>query len=136
MDLAQQRKGPDRFGLAFHLILAQVLEGEVSFPEMLRLPADDNLARLGETQEPRGEVRGVSHRRVVHAEVCADGADHHMAGVDAHPDLELNALRAAHVLAERPQALLNGQRSAEGAMRMILIGNGGAEQRHHAIPRN
>ena len=48
---------------------------------------------------PRGQVRGLPHRGVVHVEVVANGADHHLAGVEADAHLQFQALRAADILA-------------------------------------
>src|SRR5215475_8179946 len=42
-----------------------------------------------------GQVRGLPHGRVVHAQVAADRADHDVAGVEADADLHLEALSAA-----------------------------------------
>ena len=55
----------------------------------------DDLAGLGDVQEPRGEVGGVAHRRVVHAQVTPDGAHHHRTGIDADPDPEVDAVTSA-----------------------------------------
>src|SRR6266508_4722837 len=81
-DLADQRVSPNRLGLPFDLELAQILEHEESVRQVLSSPADDDLSRLRETQKPGREVCGITHSRVVHAKVLADGADDDAAGVD------------------------------------------------------
>ncbi len=43
------------------------------------------------------------------------------------------AVRAREVLAERPQRRLDGQRRAQCAVRVILVGDGRAEESHHAV---
>jgi hypothetical protein len=52
--------------------------------------AQENASGLGGLLQPRREVGGVSHRGVVHAQVVADGAHHHEAGVQPHPERELH----------------------------------------------
>ena len=45
-----------------------------------------NGAGNGELLHPRGEVRRLAHRGVVHVQVGADGPHHHLARV--HPDAD------------------------------------------------
>src|SRR6266545_965473 len=108
-DLADQRVSPNRLGLPFDLELAQVLEHEESVRQVLSPPADDDLPRLRETQKPGREVCGITHSRVVHAKVFADGTDDDTAGIDAHPHTELEPVGSPHIVLERLQALLDRQ---------------------------
>ena len=114
-------------------MVAQVLEDEEPVSEVLRAPADDDLPRPGEREESRREVRGVADGRVVHAEVRADGADHDEARVDAHPHAELDAVRSPHFIGQRAELPLDRERSAQGAMGVVLVRDRRAEQRHHAV---
>ena len=102
---------------------------------MLSAPADDDLARLGEPEEPRGQVRRVPHRGVVHPQILADGADHDEARVDAHPHSELDAVHPSHVLRERLELALDRERSAERAMGVVLVGDRRPEERHDAVAK-
>jgi hypothetical protein len=67
-------------------------------------------ARTGQMQRPLGDpdtawhcellhtgrqVRGLTYRDVVHAQIAADGAHHDVSGVDTDADLHLHCLRAA-----------------------------------------
>lgn len=49
--------------------------------------AQQDLAGGGQLLKSRGQVRGVAHRGVVHAQVVADGPDHHEAGVQPEADV-------------------------------------------------
>ena len=47
-----------------------------------------DVARMAGVLGPCGHVGGVTDRGVVHAQVVADGADHHEPGVEPHPQLQ------------------------------------------------
>src|SRR5262245_57405312 len=47
------------------------------------IPGESRGARGRELLHPRGEVGGLAHRSVVHAEIAADRAHDHLAGVEA-----------------------------------------------------
>ena len=100
---------------------------------MLRASADDHLTRLGEPQEPGRQVHRVPHRRVIHPQILADGADHDEARVDAHAHSELDAVHPSHVVGQRFELPLDRERSAERAMGMVFVRDRRAEQRHHAV---
>src|SRR5262245_37098272 len=106
MDLADDRIRADRFGLSLALKLSEILEDEEPLQQVLRALAHHDLAWLGKPQEPRGEVRGVPDRRVVHAEVLADGADPDETRVDSHPHAKLHAVEPPHVCGEWLKVLL------------------------------
>ena len=94
---------------------------------------DDDLARGRRLQEPGGHVGGVPDRGVVHAEVAADAADHHQARVEALAHLELDAA----LLLELGAIAGHGRADTEGrvhrSLRVILVGDGRAEQRHDPV---
>ena len=96
---------------------------------MLSAPADDDLARLGEPEEPRGQVRRVPHRGVVHPQILADGADHDEARVDAHAHSELDAVHPSHVVGQRFELPLDRERT----LGMVFMGDRRPEERHHPV---
>ncbi len=106
-DLADDGIRTHRLGLAFYLEIAQVFEDEESVPEMLGASADEDLARLGEAEKARREVSGIAHRRVVHAQISADGADHHEARIDPHAHLEVDPVLESHFFGERFEPVLD-----------------------------
>src|SRR5262245_25208798 len=94
-------------GLPFDLELAQVLEHEESVPKGLCSSTGYDLAWLGDREESGREVGGVADRRVVHAEVAADGADNHGTCIEPHPHLEVDPVGPLHVLGERLEVVLD-----------------------------
>ena len=70
--------------------------------------------------------------RVVHAQVVADLADHHLAGVDPHPDRELEPAGS-----ERARIGMQLAHRRKGGVarspRVVLVGDGRPEERHHAV---
>src|ERR1043166_8421005 len=78
-------------------------------------------------------MRGLADGGVVHVEIVADRAHHHLAGIEPDADLHLAAMSAPDPLAVTPDRALHGQGGVAGPYSVILMGNGGAEQRHDAI---
>ena len=100
---------------------------------MLSAPADDDLARLGEPEKPRREVRGIADGRVVHSEILADGADHDEARVDPHSHLELDPVNPSDLVGQWRELPLDRERSTQGAMGVVLVRDRRPEQCHHAV---
>ena len=104
-------------------------------------PLHEPQGRCGEQDGPRGgelfhacrQVGRLPDGRVIHVQVIADGADHHLAGVESDADLHLHTMRAAHLRAVVAHGLLHGERRIAGAYRMVLMGQGRPEQGHDAI---
>ena len=119
--------------LPLTLNVAEVVELEEALGQAMGLGADQDLARSGEAEQPGTEVRGVADGRVVHPEVLADRPHEHEPGVDAHAHAELHPVGLSHLLLERREPILDGERGADGAMGVVLVGDRRAEQRHHTI---
>ncbi|MCY1218524.1 hypothetical protein D9M72_304730 [compost metagenome] len=76
----------------------------------------------------------VADRIVVSMQVLdADGAHYHFARIDADPDLQRDTLREPHAIGVVPHGLLHAQRGEQGPLRMVLVRDGGAEQRQDAV---
>jgi hypothetical protein len=93
----------------------------------------EDRGRLGHLLHARGQVHGLAHRGVGEREIAADGACHHLARVEAHPDLERQAERALQLVAEGEHARLHAQRRVAGAHRVVLVGERRPEERHDAV---
>jgi hypothetical protein len=91
--------------------------------------------RRGELLHARGEPHRVPLRGVVHAQVVADLAYDDLAGVDAHARREGHAPLALQLLHVVPQLARQTQGGVAGPVRVILVGNGGPEERHDAVAR-
>ena len=94
---------------------------------------DDNASRIGSCLETRRHVRRIPHRRIVHAEIVADAPHHHEAGVEALPHLKADSPPMLEFFPISLECLPNSQRRMDGALRVILVGDRGAEQRHDPV---
>ena len=132
-DLAAHGVGAYRLPLPLDLELAQILEDEKPGTELLRAPAHDDLARFGEAEEARRQVGRVAHRRVVHAQIPTDGADHDEARVDPHAHAELDPVQPAHFVGQGLEPTLDRQGGAERPLGVILVRDRRPEQGHHSV---
>jgi hypothetical protein len=119
--------------LALHGHGAEVGEGEVGPNVLDDLVAHEDLPRLGEREQPRGEVRRVADGRVVHPQVVTDLPDNHQAGVQSLPHLEVDATLGLQALMQPGQPVTDAERGMHGPDRMILVANRRTEERHEAI---
>ena len=78
-------------------------------------------------------MRGLPDRRVVHAEIAADGADDHLPRVQADADVGAHGLRPPERLGVAGHGLLHLERRVAGAHGVVLVGDRRAEQRHDPI---
>jgi hypothetical protein len=95
--------------------------------------ADQDHPGRGTLLEAGGQMRGVAHGRVVHAQVVADTADHHQSRVQPHAYRQVLPRRQPEVGVALAQAVLQPQGRQHCSPGVILIGNGGAKQRHEAV---
>jgi len=85
----------DRLGEPLDRHRAERGDLDEALAEVERLGSEPDAAGCRELLHAGGQVRGVPHGRVVHAQVAADRADHDVAGIEADADLHLKALRTA-----------------------------------------
>jgi len=97
------------------------------------LGGEQGRAGIGELLHARDEVRGLAYRGVVHVQVGADGAHDDLARVQAHADADGDAVLPAHALGVLRDRLLHPERRVAGAHGVVLVRQGGAEQRHDAV---
>ena len=112
---------------------AEGAHSAVSLDQTVSGLRDHDLAGSGLPFQASRHVRRVSHRGVVHPQVVADGSHHHGPGIHPHPEGD-RGVALPHIGAVPgvdPTAELQcGEHRAQG---MVLMGDGGAEQRHEAI---
>ena len=101
--------------------------------ERQRLRRQQDRAGLGHLLHARGQVRGLTDRRVVHVQIGADRAHHHVAGVQAHADLDRHAEAAKHALGVALHRLLHPKRRVARPHRMVLVRERCAEERHDPV---
>jgi hypothetical protein len=78
-------------------------------------------------------VGGLPDRRVVHVEIRADSADHYLARLEPHTDLDQNPMAPEHALRVALHRLLHAEGGVAGAHATILVGERGAEQGHDPV---
>src|SRR5258705_7638324 len=118
---ALDRDGRSRFDL------------RVSFHELPGRRGEQDRAGSRELLHAGGEVGRLPDRGVVHPEIVADRADHHVAGVEPDADLDLDPLASLEILPVAVDRILHPERGVAGAQRMILVGQRRAEERHDAV---
>jgi len=133
--LEARAQGPDALQLvdahrvvgAFHREQPQVAESEQPIDQLCGVLGQIHPARLGELLHARGQTHGVSLRGVIHAQIVADLADDHLAGVEAHAHREVEPAPRAQVCGIPAQIPPQAQGRVAGALRVILVGDRGAE---------
>ena len=91
---------------------------------------------IGELFHARGQMRRLPHRRVVHPEVAADRPHHDLAGVQPNSDTDRDPLSPPDLFGVSLHRLLHPERGVAGAHGMVLVGQGGPEERHDAVPHD
>ena len=86
-----------------------------------------------ELLDPLRDADGVPLGGVVHAQVVADAADHHLAGVESHAHRQGRPVAPCQLGGERGQLVAQRQRRVTGALGVVLEPQRRAEQRHDAI---
>jgi hypothetical protein len=123
----------DRFGKALHRNGPSRRDLDVPLGELQSHRRQQDRARRGELLHAGREVRGLTHRGVVHVQIGADGPNDHPARVETDTDLDEDAVRTEHVLGVPLDRLLHPERRIAGADGMILVRHRCAEQRHDPI---
>jgi hypothetical protein len=123
----------DRRGQPFHRTLAQRLGHDVALGEIHRAGRQEDRARQRHLLHARREIHGLAECGVVHAQVVADGTDHHVAGIQADTDLDHYALRPVDMLGMLLDFRLHAKRRVAGAHGVILVRDRRAEDRHEAV---
>ena len=70
------------------------------------------------------QVRGLADRGVIHVEVIANRPHDHCPGVQPHPDVDFEAVGAAHLVTVMADGVLHGERRIARAYRMVFVRNG------------
>ena len=78
-------------------------------------------------------MRRLAHRRVIHMEITADGADHDFPGIQPDADLHGHAMAALHLSGVLFHRGLHGQGRIAGPHGMVLMRQGRPKQGHNAI---
>jgi hypothetical protein len=90
-------------------------------------------AGTGQLFHARCQVHRLSNRRVVHVQVIVDAAHHHLAGIEPHPEVHRQAMRAPYLVTIAVQRGLDVERRIAGPHGVVLVGQRRAKERHDAI---
>ena len=123
----EQPERRHRLGLTLGLDRRGGLDLDRVANEPVRLLAEEHLSRLRRLLEPGRDVDRVSGRQPLL------GAGHHLAGVDAHPQLEPRAVGAFELLVQLCEAVAELRRGAHRAQRVVLVHGRDAEDGHHRV---
>jgi hypothetical protein len=124
---------PDRLTHALDRCPAQIPEVEVPLDEPRRVLRETDVLRLGERLHALGEADAVSLGRKLHAQVVADSPDYDLARVEADADGEQHAVLGANLACVRAGGVTKMEGRVAGPLRVILMGDGRAEERHAAV---
>ena len=118
---------------AFDRPLPQGLHHDVAFRQIQRLGRDEDRPRHGHLLQARRQVGGLADGRVVHVQVAADGADDHLAGVHADPDVQRHARGPVDLLGVSFDRFLHSQCGVARPHGVVLVGQRRAEERHDPV---
>ena len=126
-------KSADRLAHALDLGASQVLQPEVALDEPRRVLGETDVPRFGQRLHALRQADRVPLRRVVHAQIVADPADHDLARVEADAHPERDAVPHAHLVGIFAHGVAQVQRRVAGALRVVLVRDRRAEERHDAV---
>ena len=124
--------------------LCQALDGDRSqgvhpyqpFHQPQRRGRQQDAARGGELFHAGRQVRRLAHSRVIHVQIIANGAHHHLTRVEPDTHLHRQSLRAPHLLSIALHGRLHGERGIAGPCGVILMRHGRPKQGHNAIAQH
>ena len=134
-----QRSEPPQFvhrywiAHVLHLVGAEVFQLEETAHQVGRVGGEINGVGRGQLLDVRSQIDGVALRGVVHPQVIADPADHDVAGVEPHAHREGDAALALQLLGVAVQSALEQQRGVAGALSVVFVRDGGAEECHDTV---
>ena len=112
---------------------AQRLDLQVAFGEGHGIGGDQDRPRHGHLFQAGRQVGRLAHGGVVHVQIAADGADHHLPGVQPDADLDGDPVGALDLLGVPLDRLLHPEGGVAGPHRVILVGHRRPEQGHDAV---
>src|SRR4029453_2327799 len=106
---------PDRYDL------------DESLGQTKRIAGQPRRSRSRELLHARGQVCGLADRGVVHPEITADGAHDNLSGVEAHTDLDLDAMGPTNLDCVAVDGLLHRESRVARSPGVILVRDGAPE---------
>jgi hypothetical protein len=112
---------------------AERLRRDISLGKPQGVLGDEDLAGRRELFHARRQMRHLADRRVVHAQVATHRAHDDLARVQAHADLHGEAMPLTQLFGQRDDAVLHSESRVARADRVVLVGQGRAEEGHDAV---
>ena len=112
---------------------AEIAQPDIAFDLLCRVPRQVDATGLGNLFHARGQMHGRPLGGVIHAQVVADLADHHRAGMHAHAQAKIETVGEAKAIRKAAEVGLDVEGGAAGAQGMVFVRDGRAEQRHDAV---
>jgi hypothetical protein len=106
---------------------------DVSFHQPLGGLPDENRPRLSQALQTSGDVGGVADGGVIHAQVIANAADHHQAGIQAQAQANLHVALGFELLVIGVDRFLDHQGRHDRPESMVFEGHGGPKKSHQAV---
>src|SRR2546423_1484648 len=131
--LAEDAVSLYRLGFAFNFDSTERLQLKEGGDQVMGITGNLDRAGLGGLLHAGGQVDGVAHGGVFHTEVGADLADDDQAGVDADAHLEVEATVALELLTEGPDLFDDSEAGEDGPLRVVFVGDRGAEESEDGI---
>ena len=123
----------DGLGQSLDRHFSQSPDLNVTLGQTQRIGGHKHAAGIGELLHSGGQVRRLSDGRVLHIEIVADGAHHHLARMETDTDVHREALLPTNFLAVASHGFLHQESREAGANRMIFVGNRRTEKGHDAV---
>ena len=118
---------------ALHRHRAERLDRDIALGEAERVGGQPDTPRRRELLHAAGQVRRLANCRVIHPQVTADRPDDDFTGIQSDPDLRLDAVSAAHLLAIPVDRQLHVEGGVTGAHRVVFVGQRSPEKGHDPV---
>ena len=126
VDRHRRRDAPDG-------VHAEIAAVEVARDQPVRRRADHHRVGRGQGLQPRGDVRRNADRSVLHTLAGRKGAGHDQAGVDANPDVQVDAVLRLKAAVELLDGLDDPESGTHGPLGVVLMRRRESEVDHDAV---
>src|SRR5438445_11877128 len=130
---AHQLEDLERLGKPLHRRGTERLYLDKALSQSERRRSKSDCFRRGDLFHAGRDVRCLPDSAVIHMEITPDRTDDNVAGVQPNADADRYAFDAAHAITVPLDRLLHPQGSVARAHRVVLVGEGRAEEGHDPI---
>jgi len=130
---ALELEDADRLGGALDLRRAEIAQCDIASDALGGCLAHADRVGRRHLLHALRQTDGVPLRGVVHAQIVADLAHYHLAGVEPHAHREVDGARQSQFVSPAFQLVARMQRRVAGALRVVLVRDRRAEEGHDAV---